>query len=65
LARKGYQVIGEFSCRIFTDYDKIFQLVGGVNKGRPNEKDVRNARHFAEALRGLCEDAGVSPLYVV
>jgi flavodoxin len=47
LTEKGYTVIGEFSCRGFTDYYKIFRIFGGVNKGHPTSKEIENAKTFA------------------
>jgi len=51
LVRKGFDVVGEFSCRGFSDYYRIFKLFGGVNKGHPNEKELEKARTFASNLR--------------
>jgi len=50
LNQKGYNVIGEFSCRAFSDYYKIFKLFGGVNKGHPNQKELEKAKIFALQL---------------
>lgn len=36
LTIKGYNKVGQFSCRGFSDYHRIFKLFGGVNKGHPN-----------------------------
>lgn len=49
LSEKGVDIIGEFSCRGF-DTVGPFRLVGGINKGRPNEKDLENAKNFAKGL---------------
>lgn len=48
---KGCPVLGEFSCRGFDTFGP-FQLVGGISKGHPDEKDLEQARGF---LRGLLE----------
>jgi len=50
LTEKGYAVIGEFSCKGFSDYHKIFKLFGGVNKGHPNIKELDEAKTFALKL---------------
>jgi len=50
LTEKGFEVIGEFSCRAFSDYHRIFKLFGGVNKGHPNSKELENAKIFADYL---------------
>ena len=49
LSEKSFDIIGEFSCRGF-DTVGPFKLIGGINKGRPNEKDFENARNFAKDL---------------
>ncbi|MBP1743198.1 MAG: hypothetical protein H6Q58_176 [Firmicutes bacterium] len=46
LRRKGFEVLGGFACRGFTDYG-LLKIVGGVSKGRPNEKDLLDAKNFA------------------
>ncbi|HUW46753.1 MAG TPA: flavodoxin family protein, partial [Dehalococcoidia bacterium] len=45
LQRKGFDIIGEFSCRGLDTY-RATKLVGGVNKGRPNAEDLRQAEDF-------------------
>jgi flavodoxin len=55
LQRKGFDIIGEFSCRGLDTY-RATRLVGGVNKGRPNAEDLKQAEGFATDLR----DSGVS-----
>ncbi len=50
LLKKGFDVIGEFSCRGFTTFG-LFKLIGGIKKGRPNEEDLRNAENFARKLQ--------------
>ncbi|MCK4309600.1 MAG: flavodoxin family protein [Candidatus Atribacteria bacterium] len=46
LTAKGFQVVGEFSCKGFDTYGP-FKLIGGINKGWPNEEDCRKAQEFA------------------
>jgi flavodoxin len=50
LKRKGFDIIGEFSCRGLDTY-RATKLVGGINKGRPNAGDLRQAEYFAESLK--------------
>ena len=49
-ARKDCQVLGAYSCRGFDTFGP-FKLVGGINKGRPNEEDIAGAVRFFEKLR--------------
>ncbi|MCK4643622.1 flavodoxin family protein [bacterium] len=51
LVKKGFDIIGEFTCRGF-DTAGPFKLIGGISKGRPNENDLENARGFAKKLKG-------------
>lgn len=52
LEMKGYEVIGEFTCRGYNTHG-FLKWLGGMNKGRPNERDLENARKFAEKLLHL------------
>jgi len=49
LTAKGFQVVGEFSCKGFDTYGP-FKLIGGINRGRPNEEDRRKAQEFAHSF---------------
>lgn len=40
---------GAFACKGWNAYGS-FKLIGGINKGRPNDKDLENAREFAKRL---------------
>lgn len=60
LLKKGFNIVGEFSCRgfdtyLFDKYIPFLKFTGGLNKGRPNEKDLKNARNFATNLRKKIE----------
>jgi flavodoxin len=46
LQAKGYGVIGEFGCAGWNT-NSFLQYFGGLNKGRPNAEDLRNAEEFA------------------
>jgi len=50
LLEKGLNIIGEFSCRGF-DTSRAAKIVGGINKGRPNAKDLKRAEDFARGLK--------------
>ena len=57
LRSKGYRMVGTFSCPGFDNLGP-FQLVGGLNKGRPNDADLAAARAFASELVTNRKDAG-------
>jgi len=50
LRRKGFDVIGEFSCRGY-DTSRAAMIVGGINRGRPNTRDLQQAEDFAGRLK--------------
>jgi flavodoxin len=50
LQSKGYTIIDEFGCAGFNT-NKFLKYFGGINKGRPNSEDLRNAEAFAENLK--------------
>jgi len=52
LRLKGFDIIGEFSCRGLDTY-RATKLVGGVNKGRPNAEDLSQAEDFAKGLENF------------
>ncbi len=49
LKRKNVSIVGEFSCPGFDTYG-ILKLIGGINRNRPNEEDIKKARNFAKGL---------------
>jgi len=49
LMGKGFEITGEFSCRGFDTYG-VLKFIGGIRKGRPDERDLRNAAEFAKEL---------------
>ena len=49
LAEKGFDIIGDFSCRGF-DTSPAAMIFGGIQKGRPNAKDLKRAEDFARGL---------------
>jgi flavodoxin len=50
LRRKGFDIIGEFSCRGY-DTSRAAMILGGINRGRPNARDLQQAEDFAKRLR--------------
>lgn len=46
LEAKGFLVAAEFATPGFEPYGPL-KLLGGIRKGRPNERDLENARQFA------------------
>jgi flavodoxin len=50
LQQKGFDIMGEFSCRGF-DTSQAAKIVGGINKGRPNAKDLKLVEDFARGLK--------------
>lgn len=49
LQAKGFRIIGEFNCNGFNT-NSFLRFFGGINKGRPNAKDLRKAEEFALKL---------------
>ena len=49
LTSKGFRVLDSFSCRGLDNVGPL-RLVGGFNKGRPNERDLDRAAAFAARL---------------
>ncbi|MEM3392008.1 MAG: flavodoxin family protein [Candidatus Bathyarchaeia archaeon] len=49
LIKKGFNIIGEFNC-LGWDTFGFLKLIGGVNKGKPDESDIKNAKNFAKEL---------------
>lgn len=50
LLAKGYEVIGEFNCAGFNT-NVFLKYFGGVNKGRPDDRDLALAEAFARGLK--------------
>ena len=49
LESKGYAIVDEFACKGFNT-NSFLKYVGGMNRGRPNAEDLKNAEEFAEML---------------
>jgi flavodoxin len=50
LQSKGYIIVDEFTCAGFNT-NSFLRLFGGINKGRPNAKDLKQAEEFARNLK--------------
>ena len=51
LEGKGFIIVGEVSCYAW-DTSFLLRLIGCINKGRPNEVDLKRAEGFARGLIG-------------
>lgn len=49
---KGYNVVDEFQCKGFNT-NSFLRYFGGMNRGRPNTKDLDNAEKFAQKLKQM------------
>jgi len=52
LLRKGFEILGEFTCRGYSTHGPL-KLFGGINRGRPNKNDLEAASRFAEQIRKI------------
>ena len=50
LQSKGYLIVDEFSCKGFNT-NSFLKYFGGMNKGRPNAEDLKQAEKFAQNLK--------------
>jgi flavodoxin len=50
LMSKGYTVIGEFGCAGWNT-NSFLKYFGGLNKGKPDAGDLRNAEEFARDMK--------------
>jgi flavodoxin len=50
LVNHGFSIVDEFCCRGWDTFGPL-KLFGGINKGRPDEKDLAAARVFAQGLK--------------
>lgn len=60
LRTKGFDVVGAFSCSGYDTWLPL-RLVGGINKGHPDEGDLNAARVFARKLSMKHEREHVRP----
>ena len=50
LRKKGCEIVGEFCCRGWDTVGPLW-LFGGINRKRPNERDLRRAGQFATVVK--------------
>ena len=50
LQSKGYIIIDEFQCKGFNT-NSFLKFFGGMNKGKPNTEDLKNAEEFVLNLK--------------
>jgi len=50
LQSKGYMIVDEFGCAGLNT-NGFLKLFGGMNKGKPNDEDLKNAEDFAQSLK--------------
>lgn len=53
LTMKGFEVIGEFNCRGWDTYPLWVRPFKGINKGKPGEKELEEAKRFAANLKKM------------
>lgn len=53
LEKKNAVIVNEFFCLGFNT-NSFLKYLGGMNKGRPNETDLRRAEEFAEKVKQTC-----------
>ena len=54
LRGRNKTVLGSFCCKGHDQF-AVFKLVGGLNKGRPDGRDLENARRFIMSVVNKCE----------
>jgi flavodoxin len=50
LESKGYTIVDDFQCKGFNT-NSFIKYFGGMNRGRPNKKDLKKAEEFALKLK--------------
>jgi flavodoxin len=50
LESKGYVIVDEFQCKGFNT-NSFIKYFGGMNRGRPNAKDLKKAEEFVQNLK--------------
>ncbi|TRO45748.1 flavodoxin, partial [Candidatus Bathyarchaeota archaeon] len=50
--------VDEFQCKGFNT-NSFLRFFGGMNKGRPDEKDLKNAEEFAQKIKQQLRRNGV------
>ena len=52
LESKGYRIVDEFQCKGFNT-NSFIKFFGGMNRGKPNAKDLEDAEEFAMNLQRM------------
>lgn len=52
---KGFNILGVFSCRGYDTWGP-FGMIGGINKGHPDYKDISKAKSFAKRMETSAGD---------
>jgi flavodoxin len=50
LQAKGYVIVDEFACKGYNT-NSFLKYIGGMNRGRPDAEDLRQAEEFATGLK--------------
>ncbi len=50
LQSRGFNIVGEFNCTGFDTYGAL-KIFGGIQKGHPDEDDIKQAEDFALSLK--------------
>ena len=61
LQSKGYIIVDEFACKGFNT-NSFLKHFGGMNKGRPNAKDLEHAQEFAQNLKQNLQKSFLKPV---
>ncbi len=51
--KKGFAIAGGFACKKWDTWGP-FRLIGGINKARTDEPDLKSAREFAKVVVEGC-----------
>ncbi len=57
LESKGYMIADEFNCK-GRNTNSFSRFFGGLNRGRPNAGDLKNAEEFAQKLKQKLQKNG-------
>jgi len=50
LEKKKFEVVGEYTCPGYDTYS-LLKYIGGMNKNRPDQKDIDRAKEFAQSIK--------------
>ena len=51
MTQKGFNIIGDFYCKGYMTHSFTKHIFGGLNKGRPNDNDLKKAKDFALKIK--------------